>query len=795
MCLCRIVGLIVTEKHLKLRDFMKVMGLMDSAYWLSWIITFVVLYTLPVIGVSYILCVSSGAGGDVIGFLAGIRSVFQSVLVFLDGFLLEVGIQASNIGKHPILENGFNVQSCMVGMTVDTIVTWVLILYFSEVMPGLCFFPKVPFPSVDHLTVDFYKNQITAFLGHNGAGKSTTMSIMAGLLEPQGGTIYVDGMDVRTDMAKIRKRFSLCPQHDILFDCMTVEQHMFFYGQMRGLTIAVTKAESDQIITNLNLTNKRKARANELSGGMRRLLSIGIAYLGSPGTVVLDEPSTGVDAHTRRAIWSLLQTYRAGRTTLISTHAMDEADIVSDRITIIWKGQLCCSGSSMFLKNMFSDGYKLSIELIASITKATLKRRFIPTIFPDSKLHSESKVSNEISFILPLDSPVKEFLILFEVIEERKKKLGIKSYGLSSPGLEEVCVRVVVKPAKPAAVDHAIGDSDVRKEESRTNSTGRKDTLVVMGVLIGRFFGKSAQDRKAVMGITFAVKKGECFGLLGTNGAGKSTLFKMITGEINPTCGDASINSNSVTKNRKEAQKCLGYCPQFDALCSRMTVREHLTMFALFRGSPKPESVCVRLFVCLYVGVCVFAFFEHFLPFNLSGGNRRKLSVALALIGNPNLVCLDEPTTGVDPGARAYVWKAIEGASDNGLSVLLTTHSMEECEALCHRITIQVAGRLTCLGSIQHVKTRYNEGYTISVKFSILPKQEMANQIAQLKSFVKSKLNYLNLENSSFNLLTYKAVMTSAMLGEVFSIFSNIKEKKMIEDFAISQTTLEQVGW
>ncbi|ESN92004.1 hypothetical protein HELRODRAFT_90136, partial [Helobdella robusta] len=225
-------------------------------------------------------------------------------------------------------------------------------------------FKNNPVPSVDHLSVDFYKNQITAFLGHNGAGKSTTMSVMAGLLAADSGTVYVNGYDVHKDMDKIRKNFSLCPQHDILFDLLTVKQHMMFYGRLKGLTMAQTTKDSMAIIRDLNLINKINTPSRELSGcGMKRLLSIGIAYLGSPLVIVLDEPSTGVDAHTRRSIWALLQTYRNGQTTIISTHAMDEADYVSDRIAIIWKGQLICSGSPMFLKKTFSKGYRLTVEL------------------------------------------------------------------------------------------------------------------------------------------------------------------------------------------------------------------------------------------------------------------------------------------------------------------------------------------------------------------------------------------------------------------------------------------------
>ncbi|ESN90117.1 hypothetical protein HELRODRAFT_91013 [Helobdella robusta] len=221
---------------------------------------------------------------------------------------------------------------------------------------------KLP-AAVDHLTVTFYYDQITSFLGHNGAGKTTAMSIMAGMLRGTSGKVFVDGYDVEYNMDEIRRNFSLCPQHDLLFDPLTIRQHMLFFGRLKGLTKDECLTECNRLTLDLNLFNKIDTPAKELSGGMKRLLSIGLAYLGSPRIIILDEPSTGVDAHTRRAIWNLLQAYRAGGTTVISTHAMDEADIVSDRIAIIWHGQLCCSGSPMFLKKTFSKGYRLTIEL------------------------------------------------------------------------------------------------------------------------------------------------------------------------------------------------------------------------------------------------------------------------------------------------------------------------------------------------------------------------------------------------------------------------------------------------
>ncbi|ESN92003.1 hypothetical protein HELRODRAFT_132743, partial [Helobdella robusta] len=294
----------------------------------------------------------------------------------------------------------------------------------------------------------------------------------------------------------------------------------------------------------------------------------------------------------------------------------------------------------------------------------------------------------------------------------------------------------------------------------------------------------------AVQGISFGIRKGECFGLLGVNGAGKSTLFKMITSEIPITSGDAFISGYSVTKNLKETRQRLGYCPQFDAMCSMMSVQEHLAMFSRFRGAPKSKVSEIVQWGLDNLGLKKFA---NYLPGKLSGGNRRKLAVALSLIGNPDLICLDEPTTGVDPGARSYVWRCIASSTETGHGVLLTTHSMEECESLCHRLTIQVSGRLMCFGSLQHIKSKFNKGYTILIKLKIVPKAEQDKMVEEVTKYIRSKFKEIVLEQRNFNVLSYNAKIEASSLSNVFDMLSKAKKENLFEDFSISQTTLEQV--
>uniref|UniRef100_A0A8C6JN14 Uncharacterized protein n=1 Tax=Melopsittacus undulatus TaxID=13146 RepID=A0A8C6JN14_MELUD len=215
--------------------------------------------------------------------------------------------------------------------------------------------------AVNGLSLDFYEGQITSFLGHNGAGKTTTMSILTGLLPPTSGTAYILGWDIRSDIDRIRKTMGMCPQHNVLFDILTVEEHVWFYGRLKGLSEEQVKAEMEQLIQDTGLPHKRREQTRNLSGGMQRKLSVAIAFVGGSRVVILDEPTAGVDPYSRRSIWELLLKYRKGRTIILSTHYMDEAELLGDRTAIISQGRLCCCGSPLFLKARLGTGYHLTL--------------------------------------------------------------------------------------------------------------------------------------------------------------------------------------------------------------------------------------------------------------------------------------------------------------------------------------------------------------------------------------------------------------------------------------------------
>ncbi|KAM4710016.1 phospholipid-transporting ATPase ABCA1-like [Discoglossus pictus] len=1280
--------------------------------------------------------------------------------------------------------------------------------------------------AVDGLSVNFYEGQITSFLGHNGAGKTTTMSILTGLFPPTYGTAYVYGKDIRTEMDYIRKDMGMCPQHNVLFDQLTVEEHIYFYARLKGCDSNQVKESIETMIKDVGLPHKRKELVKNLSGGMQRKLSIAIAFIGGSKVVILDEPTAGVDPYARRGIWDLLLKFKQGRTIILSTHHMDEADILGDRIAIISHGKLCCCGSSMFLKKYFGSGYFLTLVRETGIeTTQDQKNLFsnnnnndeekdkrhggesenkalIQDLMPITSLVQKhvaqaqflQNTGQDITYVLPYKGAEDgAFVRLFEQLDSQLSNLGISCYGLSDTTLEEIFLKVaedtgvdketssvketikkgwkhklkklksssisnaknnpvlikgndedsgnvydlngkgsyiitgwkliyrqfhalflkrfhharrsrkgfiaqVIMPAvfvclalvfsvivppfqeypslelqpwmygpqrsfisnddatnaqvslvidsltenpgfgtrcmkdnpipnlpcatngtdswytptvsqsitdifkngnwsmenpsppcqcstpektvmlpdcplgagglpppekihnttdtledlkgrnvtdyllktyqkfykvryggisvgevnsqfpmnsteisnflqqvkgitnlsESNATDQMLSDAErfirklvtqynvkvwfynqgwhaivsfinvannailrgnlqpgkhaeeygittynhplnLTKEQMSSGSFASSMTDMVISICvifamsfipasfvlfliqervtkakhlqfasgvnpviywianfawdmcnyivpcviviilflcfqeeayvsaqnlpvlilllilygwaviplmypasfffsvpstayvvltcINMFIGingsvatfvlemfndenltnineilkkallifphfclgrglmdmaknqaianaykKFGEDRfenpfnfdlvgknlfamfvqgagfflftlllqykffikpraaklipapitnededvahertrilngggqtdllriseltkvyrgkkkPAVNRICVGVPPAECFGLLGINGAGKTTTFKMLTGDISLTGGNAFVNGYSILHQMREAHQNMGYCPQFDAIDDLLSGREHLEFYARLRGVPEKEVKKVAEWGIRKLGLCKYTSKS---AGTYSGGNKRKLSTAMALIGCPPIVFLDEPTTGMDPKARRFLWDCILSIIKEGRSVILTSHSMEECEALCTRMAIMVNGDFKCLGSIQHLKNRFGDGYTVIIRVGGTPPM-----LQPVEDFVKACFTGSVLKEKHHNTLQYQLPTTTITLSKIFKVFTEKKEILNIEDYSVSQTTLDQV--
>ncbi|KAI3376454.1 hypothetical protein L3Q82_016915 [Scortum barcoo] len=391
--------------------------------------------------------------------------------------------------------------------------------------------------AVDGLSVDFYENQITSFLGHNGAGKTTTMSILTGLFPPTSGTALINGYDIRTDIDSIRKYLGMCPQHNVLFNELTVEEHIYFYARLKGLSRDEVKIEMDQMIKDVGLPHKRKDLAKNLSGGMQRKLSVAIAFVGGSKVVILDEPTAGVDPYARRGIWELLLKYKQGRTIILSTHHMDEADILGDRIAIISHGKMRCCGSSLFLKKCFGTGYYLTL-VREGTEKMTAQRNGIidsqgkegkdcpsRSSSLDDGIGSQSwddsepsdltavgqlvrrripeavfleSIGQEITYILPYGGARDgTFALLFQELDLAMADLGLTSYGISDTTLEEIFLRV----AEDTGVDTEISTTKelLERDCKRSSRGSKRNSIASVHIKTEQAYGMNGKSPKFII--------------------------------------------------------------------------------------------------------------------------------------------------------------------------------------------------------------------------------------------------------------------------------------------------------
>ncbi|KAM3727280.1 ABC transporter ced-7 [Dirofilaria immitis] len=1065
-------------------------------------------------------------------------------------------------------------------------------------------------PAVDSMSFRAYRGEITVLLGHNGAGKSTTFSLITGLISPTSGSIYICGNKMESHSINYcQQKIGFCPQYNALFNLLTVREHLEMFRKLSGNTTDCTM----ELITAMQLDNVTDVVAGKLSGGMKRKLCVGISLVGGRRIVLLDEPTAGMDPASRQAVVELLQRYKHERTILLTTHCMDEADLLGDRIAIMVRGRLFCAGTSEFLKNRFGTGYLLSIDLVPqqifhhSLEEKDQLLSIIRKHVPATE--KQSVTPQQITVLLPVESK-KSFPSLFADLEQNAEKYGINSFGLSLNTLEQVFLKVgeledvnsvaavdiesmaeqqalilctnsfirtglllwlgqicallrkrficytkqwsrliwqIVLPVivlllvvfyvknlsvrdekkheillnagrispsvvliqmgnpeslfghnvlhivrditgylyklvpssenieftlanlpkipppvsiavtynttnnhtvataffsakarygpviattlisnarlgrfadsikvsflpygnvsnvnplvslnsqmfligpvlififafvssgfvtylvddintnflhqqlrtrlntftywlsvlisdlilyafvcavsivilnewlsnlksdllllwliylwptlpfvyfmaflinhparayvvliiitlvvalcasiisyimmsikpdlfpylhtaflftlptysmsyslitilvadvnkdrtdlysweklgriyfvmacsgflfwiiliminfKPVAVymhgllsvirrttsslsmyENNLEDVDVKNErECMSRKTNAELALAVRN--LNKYYG----NFHAVRSLTFGIEPGECFGLLGVNGAGKTTTFDMLTGASIPDRGEAFINGRSILK-----KQIIGFCPQFDALHPKLTVRQTLQLFASLCGFVNS----VKLVKALLEAVSLTVHADVCVEF-LSGGQRRRLSLAVALISHTDLILLDEPTAGVDPKARRQIWCLLNAVREKHRAMLLTSHSMTECEALCNRIGIMDQGSLIAIGTPQHIKTRFGEKYTLVI--TIADQHRRDNLTCLVKEIFPNSI-----EKGAYgtcllwDITKTKSDRWSVMYRKLCQLAARFP---WITDYSLTQTTLEGV--
>ncbi|XP_020919557.1 ATP-binding cassette sub-family A member 13 isoform X2 [Sus scrofa] len=310
--------------------------------------------------------------------------------------------------------------------------------------------------AVRDLTLTFHRDQITALLGTNGAGKSTVISLLTGLYPPTSGTIIVNGKNLQTELEAVRAELGVCPQRDVLFDTLTVLEHLLLFASLKAPQgpQEELRRQVDRTLRDVGLVQHRHKPTRALSGGMKRKLSVGIAFLGASRTVVLDEPTSGVDPCSRRGIWDILLKYREGRTVIFSTHHLDEAEALSDRVAVLQRGRLLCWGPPSSLTQAHSQGLRLTLTRqppvleVDNLKDTACATSLIQTYIPRASLRGCS--GGELSYVIPQDADRACFRGLFQALDQNLQHLHLTGYGISDTTLEEVFLNLLQDSKKPS---------------------------------------------------------------------------------------------------------------------------------------------------------------------------------------------------------------------------------------------------------------------------------------------------------------------------------------------------------
>lgn len=532
------------------------------------------------------------------------------------------------------------------------------------------FNPALP-PALDGISASFSAGQMIGLVGPDGAGKTTLIRLMAGLLKPTSGKILIKGINVMEDSEAVRQSIGYMPQQFGLYEDLSVAQNLNLYADLQGLNREERGSKFERLLKFSGLGPFTERLSGELSGGMKQKLGLICALMREPELLLLDEPSVGVDPLSRRELWKMIQDLLADGITIVwSTAYLDEAE-KCHQVLLLNEGHLLFSGKPFELSARLIDRTFL-VQNITTDRRNVLKKMIgNPDVVDATIQGSAVRVVIKKAGIFPdlkkLDAGPDA---VFEPVQSRFEDAFIDILG-GGPGEDSLLEKQV----------HVIHEE--------------RDIMVEADDLTKKF-----GNFTAVKGISFSIKKGEIFGLLGPNGAGKSTTFKMLCGLANPTSGVSYVRGVPMQKSPSKGRAQIGYMAQKFSLYRTMTVRQNLNFFSgIYPVVHREESI--RAMIEIFD-------FDRYLEVpsgELPLGYKQRLSLACALMHQPPILFLDEPTSGVDPVTRREFWNHINLLVSKGVTVLVTTHFMDEAE-YCDRIGLVSRGELIVVGKPEDLKKR-----------------------------------------------------------------------------------------
>jgi len=523
------------------------------------------------------------------------------------------------------------------------------------------------------LSLTIEENSVTALVGPDGAGKTTLLRLAAGLYLPNMGEIRIFGYNTRQYSDQIHAMIGYMPQRFGLYEDLSVAENLNLYADLHHVSIADRQHRFDDLMVMTGLSAFTDRLAGKLSGGMKQKLGLACTLLSEPRLLLLDEPSVGVDPVSRRELWRIIQhqVKQKGTTVLLSTAYMDEAERC-DKVVLVDDGEILAQDTPEHFKARLS-GHCFRLQ------HARLSHRQL-----QSRLHAfediiDSIIQGESVRVVCRQTKLPDFPA--DIAEHLK-------VSPAEAGLEDAFISLL-RRRHPATPQPPLQLNSVTNSKNHIHDVIRVEQ-------VDRWFGQL----QAVKKLNFSVKRGEIFGLLGANGAGKTTTFRMLCGLLPVSNGQLSVAGVDLRTAAAKARAKIGYLSQKFSLYANLSVQQNLDFFSSAYGL-KNQRRKQRI---------QWAIEQFDLKNNLTSnsgdlplGYKQRLAMACALMHEPEILFLDEPTSGVDPLARREFWVRTNQLAANGVTVLVTTHFMEEAE-YCDRLVIMVQGEVLMTGSPAEIK-------------------------------------------------------------------------------------------
>ncbi len=536
-----------------------------------------------------------------------------------------------------------------------------------------------PVQALDGVSLEVRHGTLTALVGPDGAGKTTLIRLVAGLMPADAGELTVLGLDVKKFPQQVQDRIGYMPQKFGLYEDLSVQENLDLYADLHGIAAAERARTYPRLMEMTQLGRFTERLAGRLSGGMKQKLGLACTLVSAPELLLLDEPTVGVDPLSRRELWDIILQLVAGQnlTVLLSTSYLDEAERC-DQVIVMHRGKALATGSPEDVSRLAAGR-----AFLADPPAGRKAREFQARLLDRADIVDAVPAGGEVRFV------------------------GAEASGAGAAlGREEIFTGAEVRPAAPRFEDgfmillHRTG-APRESMGAMTLTTALEHApngaAVEVRDLVRQFGSFLAVDH-----INFEVARGEIFGLLGPNGAGKTTTFRMLCGLLPASGGTLRVAGMDLRRARASARQRIGYVAQKFSLYGQLTVAENLEFFASaynLRGRRKLERIdwAVRQFD--------LGEFIDLASGELPGGFKQRLAMAAALLHEPELLFLDEPTSGADPLARREFWRRITALAEHGVTVVVTTHFMEEAE-YCDRVAIMDAGRVLAQGTPAAIRER-----------------------------------------------------------------------------------------